>query len=223
MARLFLLRHIKSKWNEENRFAGWTDGPLARNEIYKAGEIAKKIFQFKIDKIYSSSLFRNEDTIARIFEYDDKKYPFFVHLDKGKMRDWGNFIDISTDDVPVFITEKLNEKYYGKLQGENKNKAIKKYGQKKVRLWRRSYNVAPPGGESLASVYKRTVPFYRKYIEKDLRRGENVLIVASHNSLRSIVKYLEKISNNDIINLEIPYGGLMVYNFTKKDKYSKIK
>ena len=213
MAKLFLLRHIKSKWNEENRFAGWTDGPLARNEIYKAKEIAEKIFQFKIDKIYSSSLFRNEDTIARIFECDDKKYPLFMHLDKGKMKDWGHFIDISTDDVPVFITESLNEKYYGDLQGENKEKIMEKYGKEKVHLWRRSYKIAPPGGESMADVYKRTNIFYRKYIEKDLKLDKNVLIVASHNSLRSIIKYIEKISNHDIINLEIPYGGLIEYEF----------
>ena len=223
MAKLFLLRHIKSQWNEENRFAGWTDGPLARNEIYKAKEIAEKIFQFKIDKIYSSSLFRNEDTIARIFECDDKKYPLFIHLDKGKMKDWGHFTDISTDDIPVFVTESLNEKYYGDLQGENKESIIEKYGKEKVRLWRRSYKVAPPGGESLADVYKRTNLFYCKYIEKDLKAGKNVLVVASHHSLRAIVKYIEGISDDDMVNVELGFGSLTSYEFGQDMKLTSQK
>ncbi|MDP2910603.1 MAG: histidine phosphatase family protein [bacterium] len=216
MAKLFLLRHLKSQWNGENRFTGWMDVPLDEKEIYKAEELADKIFKFQIDKIYTSSLFRNQDTVARIFEYGNIKYPVFVHLDGGKMQKWANFIDISENDVTVFVTEKLNERYYGKIQGESKDEAIRKYGAEKVRLWRRSYNVAPPGGESLKDVYKRAVPFYKKYAEKDLLRGKNVLIVASHNSLRALVKYLEKISDQDIINLEIDYGALLEYQIDKQ-------
>lgn len=213
MSKLILLRHIKSQWNEENRFTGWMDVPLDENETYKAKELADKIFQFQIDRIYSSPLFRNMDTVARIFEYGNKKYPIFIHLEGEKMQKWGNYIDISEDDVSVFVTEKLNERYYGKLQGENKETAAKKYGEELVHLWRRSYDVAPPGGESLKDVMKRTAPFYQKYIEKDLKEERNVLIVASHNSLRAIVKYVEKISDDDIIDLEIPYGGLIEYEF----------
>ena len=222
MAKLFLLRHIKSQWNEENRFTGWIDVPLSEKETQKAKDLAEKIPLSEIDRIFSSPLFRNEDTIARVLECVDK-YPVFIHLDKGKMKDWGHFKDIFKDDVPVFVTENLNERYYGQLQGENKDDLIKKYGAEKVRLWRRSYNISPPGGESLKDVYKRTIPFYRKYVEKDLKLGKNVLIVASHNSLRSIVKYIEKIPDKDIINLEIPYSGLIEYGFTKDDKYNKIK
>jgi 2,3-bisphosphoglycerate-dependent phosphoglycerate mutase len=213
MPKLFLLRHIKSQWNEENRFTGWMDVPLDENEIPKAKELADKIFKYKLDKIYTSALFRNMDTIARMFEFGNKKYPVFIRLDKGKMQKWGHFIDISEDDVSVFVSESLNERYYGKLQGENKDTAIKKYGEEKVHLWRRSYDIAPPGGESLKDVYKRTIPFYKKYAEKDLRSGKDVLIVASHNSLRSIAKYIENISDKDIINYEIPYGGLIGYEF----------
>jgi len=211
MAKLFLLRHLKSQWNEENRFTGWMDVSLDEKETYKAKELANKIFQFQIDKIYTSPLFRNQDTVARIFEYGNIKYPVFVHLDGGKMQKWANFIDISENDVTVFVTEKLNERYYGKLQGESKDEAIRKYGAEKVRLWRRNWEVAPPGGESLKDVYKRTTSFFKKYIEKDLKKGKNVLIVASHNSLRAIVKYIEKISDDDIINLEIDFGALIKY------------
>ena len=216
MAKLFLLRHLKSQWNEENRFTGWMDVPLDEKEIYKAKELADKIFQFQIDKIYTSSLFRNKDTVARIFEYGNIKYPVFAHLDGGKTQRWANFIDISENDVTVFVTEKLNERYYGKLQGESKDEAIRKYGAEKVRLWRRSYDIAPPGGESLKDVVKRTVPFYKKYIEKDLKGGKNVLIVASHNSLRALIKYIEKISDQDIINVEIDYGALLEYQIDKE-------
>lgn len=211
MSKLILLRHIKSQWNEENRFTGWVDVPLAENETHKAKELADKVFQVGINIIYSSPLFRNKDTIARMFEYGNKKYPIFIHLDKGKMQEWGHYTDISEDNVSVFVSESLNERYYGKLQGENKETAIKKYGEEKVHLWRRSYDVVPPGGESLKDVFKRTVPFYKKYIEKDLKTGKNVLVVGSHNALRSMVKYIENISDKDIINLEIPYGGLIVY------------
>jgi 2,3-bisphosphoglycerate-dependent phosphoglycerate mutase len=213
MAKLFLLRHIKSEWNKENRFTGWTDVPLAESEIPRAKEMADKIFKHQIDKIYTSSLFRNMDTIARMFEFGKKKYPVFIHLDEGKMKKWGNHIDISQNDVLVFVTEKLNERYYGKIQGENKDTAAKKYGPEVVHLWRRSYDVAPPGGESLKEVVKRVKPFYQKYVEKDLREEKNVLVVASHNALRAIVKHLEKISDQDIINLEISYGGAIKYEF----------
>jgi len=222
MAKLFLLRHLKSQWNEENRFTGWIDIPLSKKETQKVRELAEKIPLSEIDKIYSSPLFRNEDTVAKIFE-SSNKYPVFIHLDKGKMKDWGHFKDISKEGVLVFVSEKLNERYYGQLQGENKDETIKKYGAKIVRLWRRSYNTAPPGGESLADVYKRAIPFYRKFVEKDLKQGKNVLIVASHNSLRAIVKYVEKIPDKDVFNLEIPYAGLREYDFTKDNKYNKIK
>ena len=215
MAKLFLLRHLKSQWNEEeNRFTGWVDIPLAEGQEESAKVLAQKIFQNKIDAIYCSRLFRNIDTAARIFEHDNK-YPIFIHLDLGKMKKWGHFKDISENDLPVFVSEKLNERYYGDLQGLNKEEMIKKYGEEKVRQWRRSYDMAPPGGESLKDVVKRVVPFYKKYIEKDLKTGKNILIVESHNSLRALVKHIEKISDNDIINFEIHFGGLIEYDLGK--------
>ena len=143
------------------------------------------------------------------------RYPIFIHLDGGRKQKWGNHKDTSQNDFPVFVSEALNERYYGELQGENKETAKEKYGEEKVHLWRRGYEAKPPGGESLKDVIKRTVPFYRKYIEKDLKQGKNVLIVASHNSLRSIVKYIEGISDKKIINLEIPYAGLIEYTFNE--------
>jgi len=221
MAKLFLLRHLKSQWNEDDRFAGWTDGPIAKNESIKAIALAEKVFENKIDVVYTSPLFRNQDTVARIFEAIDIKYPFFIHLDGGKMQKWGNYTDISEDDTPTYVSEVLNERYYGKLQGLNKKQVAEKYGEPMVHAWRRSYNFAPPGGESEKDVFKRTTPFFKKYIEKDLIAGKNILIVASHNSLRAIVKYIENVSDEDIINLELPFGGLSEYEFDEK-KYTKI-
>jgi len=220
MAKLFLLRHLKSQWNLENRFSGWVDVPLSRNFTEKAKELARKVFKFKIDVIYSSPLFRNQHSVAVILEHIDK-YPIFIHLDKGKMKKWGDFKETNKDYMPVYISESLNERHYGELQGRNKAKTIKKYGFKKVRLWRRSFNIPPPGGEKLKHVFERAAPFYRKYIERDLRLGKNVLVVLSHNPLRAIIKYIEKISDENIINVEVPFAGLMRYDFDKSLKLKK--
>ncbi len=223
MPKLFLLRHLKSQWNLENRFSGWVDVPLMKGTEKRAKKITKKIFQFKIDTIYSSPLYRNQRTVGIILEFANKKYPIFIHLDKGKMRDWGNFTELNKNYIPVFLSDALNERYYGKMQGLNKQKTIKKYGEKKVHLWRRSYDIAPPGAESLKDVIKRTAPFYKKYIEKDLKKGRNVLVVSSHNSLRAIIKYIEKITKDDIINVEVPFAGMIAYEFDKNLELKKRK
>ncbi len=222
MAKLFLLRHLKSQWNLDDRFAGWTDGPLAKDASLGAKELAGSFSEIDFDKIYCSALFRNMDTVAKIFEYIPEKYPLFFHLDGGKMQKWENYENPSGNEVHVYVTEKLNERYYGSLQGMNKEEVVKKYGEEQARLWRRGFNNDPPGGgEGLDEVVKRTVPFYKKYIEKDLEDGKNVLVVASHNSLRAVVKYVENISDENIINLELPFGALMKYQFDN-GRYNKI-
>ena len=213
MAKLILLRHFKSQWNLENRFTGWVDVPLMKAKF--------QVPDLDFDIVYTSPLIRNLHTVLKVFEKKEK-YPIFRHF-KGKMRNWAHFSKLNQKKyIPVYVSEALNERYYGKLQGKNKEKIMKKYGKKKVHLWRRSYNIAPPGGESLEDVVKRTIPFYKKYIEKDLKAGKNVLIVASHNSARAIIKYVEKISDRDIINIEMPFGGLIQYQFDK-GVYEKLK
>lgn len=213
MAKLFLLRHLKSQWNLDDRFAGWTDGPLTKDSSLKAKELAEEVSKISFDKIYSSTLFRNMDTVAKVFENIPEKYPMFIHLDGGKMQKWGNF-EGGGNYVPVYTSEKLNERYYGSLQGLNKEETVKKYGSEQVKLWRRGFNNDPPGGgEGLDGVVKRVMPFYKKYIEKDLKDGKNVLVVASHNSLRAIVKYTENIPDEKIIDLELPFGALVKYDF----------
>jgi len=196
MAELYLQRHLKSQWNLENKFTGWTDVPLSQEGIDSAEEVAKKFAGLKIDKVYTSPLIRNKETASLILKI------------------------LGKENLPIIIDKALDERNYGELQGLNKDEVAKKYGQEQVHLWRRSYDVAPPGGESLEDVCKRTTPFYKKYIEKDLKDGKNVLVVASHNSLRAIVKYIENIPDNEIINLELPFGSLIKYDFDG-EKYAK--
>lgn len=194
MAKLILLRHLKSQWNEENRFTGWTDIPLSEEGINSAKETAKKLADCQIDKVYTSPLIRNKETVSLILKELNKK------------------------GLPVVVDQALNEKNYGQLQGSNKEAVKKQFGEKQVHLWRRSWDAAPPEGESLKDVYQRAVPFFKEHIERDLAGGKNVLVVASHNSLRAIVKYVEKISERNIIDLEIPYAGLLKYEFNSKLK-----
>lgn len=222
MAKIFLLRHLKSQWNDEDRFAGWIDNPLSKEGADTSKTVAEGLAGQTFDVVYTSPLMRNMQTVTRILRHIGTKYPLFMHLDGGKMQKWGNFTDISENDLPAYVSEKLNERYYGKMQGLDKEYAAKEFGKEKVHLWRRSYDIAPPGGESLKDVYKRTTPFYKKYIENDLKAGKNVLLVASHNSLRAIVKYIENIPDAKIIDLELPFGALIKYDFDGK-KYAKLQ
>jgi len=220
MAKLYLLRHLKSQWNKDNRFAGWVDNPLSEEGRIKAGIISEVLANERIDAVYTSPLVRNIETVIRVFENFNDKYTLFKHLDGGRMQKWGNFTDLNENNVPTYVSENLNERYYGKLQGLNKDQVIEKYGQDLVRKWRRGYKDRPPGGESLHDTYNRAVPFFRKYIIKSLLQDKNILVVASHNSLRAIVKYLENIKDEDIINLELPFGALITYDF-KDNKFTR--
>src|SRR3989344_1185928 len=157
MAHLYLLRHLKSQWNKDNRFAGWVDNPLSEEGRLQAKDIASEITGKQIDVAYTSALIRNKETVLRVFEYLPEKYPLFFHLDGGKMQRWGNF-EGDGGYVPVYVSEKLNERYYGKIQGLNKAETAKKFGEELVHLWRRDFNTVPPGGESMKDTYKRAMP-----------------------------------------------------------------
>jgi len=189
MAKLILLRHLKSQWNLENRFTGWTDVPLSMEGVENAKEVSDKLAGVKIDKVYTSPLIRNRETTSLILENLGKK------------------------DAPIVINKALDERNYGALQGLNKDEVKKQYGEEQVKLWRRSWDQAPPEGESLKDVYERAVSFFKEYVEKDLESGKDILVVASHNSLRALVKYIENISDEEITDFEISYGGLLKYEF----------
>jgi len=220
MSKLILLRHLQSQWNKENRFTGWTDVPLSEEGIKSAKEVAGKLAGFHIDKVYTSPLIRNKETVSLLLEnlgkIDEDKSSSSPTTPLRGVRKSGSsfaFTNAWVKDVPIIIDKALDERNYGILQGLNKDEMKEKYGEEQVKLWRRSWNQAPPEGESLEDVFNRAVPFFKKYIEADLKRGENVLVVASHNSLRALVKYLEKISDEEIANLEIPYAGIKEYDF----------
>lgn len=154
---------------------------------------AENLAGCKIDAVYTSPLIRNRETVNLILK------------------------NLGLENLPVVEDRALDERNYGELQGLNKDEVKKKYGEEQVQLWRRSYEVSPPKGESGKDVYERAVPFFKKYIEKDLKDGKNVLVVASHNSLRAIIKYLENMPDEKFSELEIPFGGLEKYEFDGKD------
>jgi len=211
MSKLILLRHFQSQWNLENRFTGWVDVPLAKNIGEKVKEVSQKISVLKIDKIYSSNLFRNKDSVAKVLETEGK-HLVFISLDKGKMRNWGGFSG-KTDYVPVYVSDLLNERYYGQWQGRDKDEIKEEYGEEDFKLLRRSFSARPPGGESLKDVSSRAVHFLKSFIERDLKEGKNVLAVVSHNCLRALAKHIEKISDKDIADLEIDVGKAVIYEF----------
>jgi 2,3-bisphosphoglycerate-dependent phosphoglycerate mutase len=186
MPTLVLVRHGQSLWNLENRFTGWVDVPLTdtgRAEARRAGELLRGM---KFDVAYTSALSRAQETLAIVLETLGLK-------------------------LPVIRDQALNERHYGDLQGLNKEELAKKYGADQVKLWRRSYDVAPPNGESLALTAKRTLPFYERAILGDLRQGKNVLVVAHGNSNRSMVMSLDKLSPEAVVALELATGAPLVY------------
>ncbi len=214
MAKLFLQRHLKSQWNKLDIWAGWCDNPLSDVGKAQAKEIAPLLAKETIDVAYSGALIRATETLLRIYDEIPERYPLFRYVNGGQMQKWGGFIDGSAGNyLPTYVTEALNERYYGDLQGMNKAEAKKKFGEEQVQKWRTSYNDAPPGGESGTDIYKRVLPFYQEYIEIDLKAGKNVLVVASHHSLRAIVKYIEGIADENMIAVELGFGSLTSYEF----------
>lgn len=223
--KLVLLRHGESVWNKENRFTGWTDVDLSEKGV-KEAENAGKLLKDKgytFDVSFTSILKRANRTLEIVLKE--------MNL-----------------NIPVYYSYRLNERHYGALQGLNKDEMRKKFGDEQVHIWRRSYDVRPPElskdderypgndpkykdltpeelplTECLKDTLERVLPYYNNEIKKHLENKENVLVVAHGNSLRSIIKYLENISDEDIMNVEIPTGIPYVYelndNLTIKEKY----
>jgi 2,3-bisphosphoglycerate-dependent phosphoglycerate mutase len=207
MAKLVIVRHGESVWNKENRFTGWMDVGLSDKGIKEAENAGKILKNYKFDSIYISHMMRAIHTLQLILKHTkDQRTPVIYHDDDMKIREREHHTgDVSTE-LPIFQSKAIAERYYGDLQGLNKAETAKKYGDEQVHKWRRSFDIRPPNGESLKDTLARVRPYWEKKIMKDLQNGKTVLIVAHGNSLRAIVKYLEKISDNDIPNLEIPTG-----------------
>jgi 2,3-bisphosphoglycerate-dependent phosphoglycerate mutase len=189
MPSLVIVRHGQSTWNLENRFTGETDVDLTdegRKEAKRAGQLLRA---YRFDEAYTSVLKRAVETLDIIL------------------------LEIQ-QTLPITRTKALNERNYGTLQGLNKTETEKKYGVEQVKIWRRSFDVVPPGGESLKNTYDRVLPYYQSKIEPLLLHGKNILIVAHGNSLRALMMYLEGISEKQIVEINIPTGVPRLYTFT---------
>jgi len=191
MARLILVRHGQSVWNAANRFTGWTDVDLSEKGVEEADEAGLQLADIRFDVVHTSDLIRAQRTAEIIMGHNQA----------------------SGDDVPTRYDWRLNERHYGALQGLNKTETAEKHGAEQVHVWRRSYDVAPPEGESLEMTAQRTVPYFIDEIVPDLEGGLNVLVSAHGNSLRSIVMHIDGISPEEIVSLEIPTGEPIHYTY----------
>ncbi len=214
MIKLVLVRHGESIWNKENKFTGWTDVELSDEGIEYAKKAGKILYDngFDFDIVYTSVLKRAIDTLYYI---------------ANEMKDI---------DLTIKRSYKLNERHYGALQGLNKKDTADKYGEEQVHIWRRSYDVQPPAltvtdsrypgndplyrnldksklplTESLKDTVKRVVEYYKEEIEPNIINKKSVMIVAHGNSLRGLIKYLDNISDEDIMGVEIPTGIPLIY------------
>lgn len=186
--KLVLLRHGQSQWNLENRFTGWVDVDLSPKGVEEASRAGKAIQSLGVnwDEAHTSRLKRAQKTLDIVLKQIGQK-------------------------PPITVDSALNERHYGDLQGLNKDETRKKFGDEQVHIWRRSFDVPPPNGESLLDTSKRTLPYFKEYVLPSLRAGKNVLIAAHGNSLRSIVMYLDKLTPEQILELNLDTGVPYVY------------
>ncbi len=194
MPQLVLLRHGESQWNLENRFTGWVDVPLSTKGVEEARQAGEKLRGYKFDRAFTSVLKRANDTLNIVLEIIGQK------------------------NIPTEFDQALNERHYGDLQGLNKAETAKKYGDAQVKVWRRSYDVQPPNGESLKDTAARVLPYWEKHIWPCVLKGENLIIAAHGNSLRSLVMHLDNLTREQVIELNIPTGVPLVYEFDKAGK-----
>ncbi|MDG1540800.1 MAG: 2,3-bisphosphoglycerate-dependent phosphoglycerate mutase [Candidatus Thalassarchaeaceae archaeon] len=191
MSKLILIRHGQSVWNAENRFTGWTDVDLSDKGVTEAEEAGNELMNQVIDIVHTSDLIRAKRTAEIVIQ-----------------------ANVSSKDTVTKSDWRLNERNYGALQGLNKAETAEEHGAEQVRIWRRSFDVAPPEGESLEMTAKRTIPYFEEEILPDLESGVNVLVSAHGNSLRSIVMHIEGISPNDIVSFEIKTGVPRYYDYS---------
>lgn len=223
MAKLILLRHGASIWNEKNIFTGWVDIPLSQKGIEESFQAGKKIARIPIDVIFVSSLIRAQTTaMLAMSVHEGEQVPCVLHPGQGKLEEWAEIYseEAKKSCIPVHVAWQLNERMYGQLQGMNKDEMRKKYGAEQVQLWRRSFDVAPPEGESLEMTAARSIPYFQEMVLPLLKKGKNVLISAHGNSLRSIVMFLDKLSKDEVVKLEMATGAPLIYTF-ERDKWHK--
>ena len=190
-SKLVLVRHGQSEWNAKNLFTGWKDPKLTDlgiQEAIKAGDLLETR-NLKFDLMFTSDLFRAQETGRLILE------------------------QMNHTDIEVIKDQSLNERNYGDLAGLNKDEAREKWGEEQVHIWRRSFDVPPPGGESLKNTAERVLPYFKHEIMPKVKEGLNILVAAHGNSLRALVMELEKISSEEIVKLEIATGDPLTYEY----------
>ena len=189
---LILVRHGQSEWNAKNLFTGWKDPGLTDQGVSEAKNAGKLILEQNIefDVMYTSMLSRAQKTGDIILGILNHK------------------------EIPIIKNEALNERHYGSLAGLNKDDARKKWGEEQVHIWRRSFDIPPPDGESLKDTADRVLPYFETEIMPKVISGSSILIAAHGNSLRALIMKLDSISSEDIVKLEIPTGAPIQYEFT---------
>jgi 2,3-bisphosphoglycerate-dependent phosphoglycerate mutase len=219
MTQLVLIRHGESTWNAQNRFTGWVDVPLSPRGREDARKAARTLagHGVVIDVCFTSLLIRAIET-AVICLTEGKagccsRSPVLKHAaDDPDWRGWDRYEGEPAEEIPVFPSQSLDERCYGRLQGLNKRLTVERMGETRVRLWRRSFSVRPPGGESLADTAARTLPFFKARIMRHVRDGDNILISAHGNSLRSIIMHLDRLGEHEVAGLEIATAVSMIYD-----------
>lgn len=179
MADLIIFRHGQSAWNLENKFTGWVDVELTEKGIQEAKNAGEKLKSFSFDFAYASDLKRAQNTLKIALETANK------------------------NGINTTYNKALNERMYGDLQGLDKTETAKKYGDEQVKIWRRSFDIPPPNGESLKDTAERVIPYYKAEIEPKLKNGKNIVIAAHGNSLRALIMYLEQMTPEQILEFEI--------------------
>ena len=200
MSKLILIRHGQSEWNELNLFTGWKNPGLTKKGEKEATDAGKLLREKGIifDIAFTSALKRAQDTLTIILK------------------------EIDQTSLKIIKDQSLNERDYGDLSGLNKDEARKKWGEDKVHQWRRSFDIPPPGGESLRNTADRVLPYYESNIVPRINEGLNILITAHGNSLRSLVMHLDKISSEDIVKLEIGTGVPLIYETESSENIKRV-
>ena len=193
---LILVRHGQSEWNAKNLFTGWKDPGLTELGLKEASNAAEliKTQEITFDLMFTSELSRAQKTGAIILE------------------------EIDQSQVPTIKNKALNERDYGSLAGLNKDDAREKWGEEQVHIWRRSFDIPPPDGESLKDTAERVLPYFKAEIMPKIKDGLNILIAAHGNSLRALIMELDSIPSNEIVKLEIPTGAPIHYQFNENDE-----
>ena len=214
MGKLVMIRHGQSDWNKRNLFTGWVDIPLSQEGIQEALAAGHLIANIPFDMIFVSALVRAQMTMYLAMSvHKGGKIPRVIHNPEKGHIGWDEIYSEEAKQhcIPVIEAWQLNERMYGALQGLNKDETRRKFGADQVQIWRRSYAVAPPEGESLEMNAKRTIPYFQEIILPYLLEGKNVLLVAHGNSMRSIVMFLDKLNEEQVVQLEIATGEPLVY------------